>query len=66
MATKNSKSYRELNERLAEIMAWFEGEQVDLDQAVEKYAKAMDLLDKMETYLKTAENKVRKISAKFE
>ena len=66
MAEKSAKTYRQMNEQLAEIMAWFEGEQVDLDQAVAKYEQAMKLLAQMETYLKTAKTKIKKISAKFE
>lgn len=61
-----AKSYRKMNEELAELLAWFEGEEVDLDQAVVKYEQAMRLLADMEAYLKTAENKIKKISAKFE
>lgn len=63
---ESKKSYKELNEQLAEIMAWFESEQVDLDQAVAKYEQATKLLAEMESYLKTAENKIKKIAAKFE
>lgn len=66
MADKSTKSYRQMNEQLAEIMAWFESEQVDLDQALAKYEQAMKLLADMENYLKTAENKIKKIAAKFE
>lgn len=62
----DKKSYRKLSDELAELLAWFEGEQVDLDQAVSKYEQAMALLKQMESYLKTAENKVKKISAKFD
>jgi len=58
------KSYRQMNEQLAEILAWFESEQVDLDEAVAKYEQAIKLLGEMETYLKTAQNKVKKIAAK--
>lgn len=66
MADKQAKTYRQMNEELAEIMAWFESEEVDLDQAVAKYEEAMKLLADMESYLKTAENKIKKIAAKFE
>lgn len=66
MTDKSTKSYRQMNAQLAEIMAWFEGEQVDLDQAVAKYEQAMKLLADMENYLKTAQNKIKKIAAKFE
>lgn len=64
--SESKKSYKELNEELAEIMAWFESEQVDLDQAVAKYEQANKLLAEMESYLKTAENKIKKIATKFE
>lgn len=60
-----TKSYREMNEELAEMLAWFESEEVDLDQAVVRYERAMKLLADMEAYLKTAENKIKKIT-KFE
>ncbi|HEU5004868.1 MAG TPA: exodeoxyribonuclease VII small subunit [Candidatus Saccharimonadales bacterium] len=66
MADKPTKTYRQMNEELAEILAWFESEQVDLDQAVAKYEQAMKLLASMEDYLKTAENKIKKIATKFE
>ena len=55
-----------MSDELAELMAWFESEQVNLDEAVNKYGQAMELIDKMQAYLKSAENKVKKISAKFE
>jgi len=63
---ERKKSYQELNEQLAEIMAWFESEEVDLDQAVTKYEQATKLLAEMEDYLKSAENKIKKIATKFE
>jgi exodeoxyribonuclease VII small subunit len=66
MADKKPKTYRQMNEELADIMAWFESEQVDLDLAAIKYEEATKLLADMENYLKTAENKIKKIAAKFE
>lgn len=63
---KKAKTYQELSAELAETMAWFESEQVDLDKAIEKYAAAMTLITEMESYLKTAENKVKKLAAKFD
>lgn len=62
MPTKQ-KSYKHLSEELANIIAWFEGGDVDLDEAVEKYEKAEELMKSMQTYLKTTENKIKKISA---
>lgn len=60
------KTYQQMNDELAELLAWFESEQVDLDQAVSKYEETMKLIKQMQEHLKTAENKVNKISAKFE
>jgi len=58
---QKQKSYEQMNEELAEILAWFEGEQVDLDEALVKYDQASKLLTQMETYLKTARNKIKNI-----
>jgi exodeoxyribonuclease VII small subunit len=60
---KSSKTYREMSAQLDDILMWFESGDVDLDEAVAKYEEAQKLLDEMEKYLKTAENKIRKIAA---
>jgi exodeoxyribonuclease VII small subunit len=60
------KSYQQMANELAKLIDWFESDQVNLDEAVVKYEQAMELLGQMEHYLKTAENKVKKISAKFD
>jgi len=56
------KSYREMSQQLEEIMEWFESGDIDIDEAIKKYEEATKLLDEMEKYLKTAENKIKKIS----
>jgi exodeoxyribonuclease VII small subunit len=58
------KSYREMAEQLDQIMAWFESGDLDIDEAVNKYEEATKLLEQMEKYLKTAENKIKKITIK--
>jgi exodeoxyribonuclease VII small subunit len=45
-------------------MMWFESGDTDIDEAVKKYEEATKLLDEMEKYLKTAENKIKKITTK--
>ena len=66
MAKKSdlAKSYSKLSAELAEIMEWFEGGEVDLDEALAKYQQASQLLEQMEKYLKTAANKIKKLNAK--
>lgn len=62
---KDKRAYRQMNEELAELMAWFESEEVDLDKAVIKYEQAVKLLGEMESHLKTAENKIIQLKAKL-
>jgi exodeoxyribonuclease VII small subunit len=63
---KPAKTYQQLSDEFAELAAWFESDQVNLDEAVAKYETAMELLAQMESHLKAAQNKIKKISAKFD
>jgi exodeoxyribonuclease VII small subunit len=62
----SAKTYQELSGELNELIEWFESESVNLDEAVDKYEQAMELLKRMEDHLKNAENKVKKIAVKFD
>lgn len=64
--TQDTKTYQKMAEELASYIEWFEGDTVNLDEAIAKYEQAMELLEQMEKYLKTAQNKISKISTKFE
>jgi len=63
---EKTKTYAQLSQELARIIEWFEGDQVDLDSAIDKYDEATKLIAQMEKYLKTAENKIKKITADLE
>jgi exodeoxyribonuclease VII small subunit len=58
-----NKTYAQLSAELNEIMEWFEGEEVDLDEALAKYQQAAKLIEQMEKQLKTAANKIKKLNA---
>jgi exodeoxyribonuclease VII small subunit len=60
---KQPKNYSQMSLELDEILLWFESGDVDLDEALNKYQQALKLIDEMESYLKTAQNKIQKISA---
>jgi exodeoxyribonuclease VII small subunit len=64
MNSKTSKSYRQMATELDQIMQWFESGDIDIDEAINKYEEARKLIVEMEKYLKTAENKIKKISTK--
>ncbi|MBA3757615.1 exodeoxyribonuclease VII small subunit [Candidatus Saccharibacteria bacterium] len=58
----NKKSYSQINEQLAEIIEWFENSEINIDEALAKYESAMKMIAEMEEQLKTAKNKIKKIS----
>ncbi len=60
MAAKTS-SYQEMNAELAEILLDLQQENVDVDQAMQKYERGLALVTELEKYLKTAENKITKL-----
>lgn len=64
--SKKPKTYQQMADELNGLIDWFESDDVNLDDAVDKYEEAMMLLEQMENYLKSAENKVNKIAAKFD
>ncbi len=59
---EKKRDYQKLSTELAAIVDWFEGDQVNLDEAVVKYEQALSLIAEIETYLKTAENKIKKLN----
>ena len=63
--TKQGKNYTELSKELDDLLAWFDSDEPNLDEAVGKYEQAMELIAQMETHLKSTEISIKKISAKF-
>jgi len=47
---------------LEKIVAYFEAQEIDLDQAIEKYEKASKLVQELNEVLKKYEAKVKKIA----
>jgi len=65
MAKQDAKSYQETRQELDDLMVWFESDDVDLDQALEKYEQGMELIQQLQKQLVQAENKVTKLKQKF-
>jgi exodeoxyribonuclease VII small subunit len=63
--SKQTKTYQQMADELNALIECFESDQVNLDEAVDKYEQAMSLLKNMEDFLKSAENKVTKIALQF-
>lgn len=60
---KSKPSYQELKAELDEVLTWFESGNANVDEAIAKYEQGMKLVKELEDYLKTAENKIKKIRA---
>ncbi|MDB5164427.1 MAG: Exonuclease small subunit [Candidatus Saccharibacteria bacterium] len=65
MATKKKSSYNDLQAELAAVLAWFEGDNFAIDEAVQKYERGMEILKLLEAQLQSAENKVKELKATF-
>ena len=54
-------SYRELRKKLDLVMEWFEGDDLDVDEALKKHAEAEKVIAELEAYLKETEQKITKL-----
>jgi exodeoxyribonuclease VII small subunit len=66
MPNKKTTNYQDLSKKLDEIMARFNDEDIDIEEAMALYEEGITIVKELETYLKTAENKVKKIKLQFE
>jgi exodeoxyribonuclease VII small subunit len=64
--TKNKPAYKELSNELDEILASLQSADLDIDEALKCYERGMVIVKELEEYLKTAENKVTKLKARFD
>lgn len=56
-----SIDYRALSAELDDIVAELQQADLDIDAAVKQYQRGMEIVKQLETYLKTAENTVKKV-----
>lgn len=63
-ATESFDFGRGLKE-LEEITAWFEGENIDLDEGLVKFERGMELASKLKAHLAETQNRVEQIKLKF-
>lgn len=57
-------TYQELKAELDQIMAELQREDLDVDEALKHYQRGQELIQKLQDYLKTAENKLTELQAK--
>lgn len=62
---KETFDYQKLSAELDKILDEMQSTDIDIDEAVKKYEQGMKILAELESRLKTAENKVKKVRADF-
>lgn len=66
MSTKNSKTIAEKRAELAELLAWFEGQDFVLEDAITKFEKAEVLAREIEEELMQYKNKITVLKQRFD
>lgn len=56
-----TNAYKEIEE----INNWFQNEEIDLEEALNKYERGMELINKCKERLKETENKFEEIKKKY-
>lgn len=56
-------SYRELSDKLEQVMLQLQSGDLSLDEAIKQYEVGAKLITQMQTELQKAENKIEKIKA---
>lgn len=64
--TKMDKTYAELKAELDELLELLQSEDIDVDEAVERYQRGTELVKLLEAKLKQAKNKVTKLKVNFD
>lgn len=65
MAKNDKPSYQALASELDDILAELRQSDLDVDVAVKKYERGLELIKELETYLEGAENRVNQLKTKF-
>ncbi len=60
--TNESTTFNHSYEKLQTIIAWFEQEDLDLDEGMKKFVEGSKLIKELKTYLQTMENRIQEIN----
>ncbi len=65
-ADTSSASLKDLMARLNEIVGWFGGEDIDLEQATAKYDEGMMLVEQIKERLAQTESRINQITLQYD
>lgn len=60
------KSLSELQTELESIIAWFESDEADIDQAETRYQRGLEVAKELQDRLQETKNRITKLKTSFE
>lgn len=66
MSGKNNATVAEKTAKLDELVAWFDGDDFELEQAIEKFKEAEKLAEEIEHDLSELKNTITVVKQKFD
>ena len=63
--TKNQPTYQDLKNELDSVLADIQQDDINVDQALIKYKRGLELIDQLSSQIKDAENTITELQAKF-
>lgn len=66
MSAKNNLSVAEKTAKLNELVAWFNSDEFELEQALDKFSEAEKLAAEIESDLMALKNRIEIVKAKFD
>lgn len=60
-----AKTFKQKMTELEALLAWFESDEVNLEEATTKYQQALELGKELEAELNSAKNKIEVLNKKF-
>ncbi len=65
MSNKEKFDFSEAYKEIEEINQWFQKEEIDLEEALSKYEKGMELIEKCKKRLEKSKNKFEEIKKQY-
>ncbi len=63
--SKDNFDFTKAYEEIEDINEWFQKEEIDLEEALDKYEKGMELIEKCKSRLEKSKNKFEEIKEKY-
>jgi len=65
MSEKSNETIAEKTARLNELVAWFDGDEFELEKALDMFSKAEKLAEEIEADISSLKNDIEVVKAKF-